>query len=500
MQEREREVVVGLRTRVLGEVDQRQHARAVARRAVVEDLRQPLGARPVADAQVERLRLVDVGAHKIGAAGAERQLGALQQAAGARADRVAQLRGATERGRGLQDGAALLRAQRHLLDRLRDDVVAPERGGGQVHGAAVGLVGEHARQRLVRGHPPLEPGRLVDRGPHERVAELDAGRGDGRQAGVDRRLEHRHGGRTAEQDPPGREDLGQAGGLVDGGDEQQRRGLLGHVAQTRGERLLEPGAERQRRVGAGRARRELDERERVPGSLRQQAGAQLRREVRRARVEQERRLAVAEAGQRVLLDAQLADLVVVAVAQREQHHHRVGVHAARDEGDRVARRTVEPVQVVGDRQHRLAVRRQQVERRQRDQERLRLAAFAEAERRLQGRSASGRQLADPAHDRAQQAVQAGVRDTGLRRDAGGAQHPHAALAGQRPRRLEQHRLADPGLAAERDRGAPLGQPAERGGQPPQLVVASDERRPLAVHGVRPPGHARSVSGRHESAA
>ncbi|GAA2642284.1 hypothetical protein GCM10010399_90250 [Dactylosporangium fulvum] len=70
---------------------------------------------------------------------------------------------------------------------------------------------------------------------------------------------------------------------------------------------------------------------------------------------------------------------------------------------------------------------------------------------------AGREAVGVGPQRVEQLVQGRVADARLELDAGDPQHPHPGVPGLRGGRVEQSRLADPGLAAQQQAAAsPLG--------------------------------------------
>ena len=144
----------------------------------------------------------------------------------------------------------------------------------------------------------------------------------------------------------------------------------------------------------------------------------------------------------------------VALAGAEQEHDALGVEPARHELQRVGRPGVEPVRVVDEAQHRplLGELGQQRQAGGVDEEALLAPAVREPERGPQRGGLRRGQAIDEAQRGAQQLLQRRERQLGLRLHPARAQHVHVARAGARV--LEQDRLADAGLAAQRERSAP----------------------------------------------
>ena len=166
----------------------------------------------------------------------------------------------------------------------------------------------------------------------------------------------------------------------------------------------------------------------------------------------------------------------LAVAQPEQQHDALGVEPPGGEQQRLARRLVEPLQVVGDRQHRLALGRRA--------SRLSTPA-ATAKRSVTGVASSasappiacactGGISARRSSSGESSSEQRGERQLGLRLDPARPQHAHAvgAVGGV----AQQRRLAHPCLAVDEQRGAaPLARRLDHAPEPGTLLVTSDQQ-------------------------
>ena len=188
--------------------------------------------------------------------------------------------------------------------------------------------------------------------------------------------------------------------------------------------------------------------------LREQALAHLRRGRRRGVRQQLGGRRVVEAADRVRRHVGRLEHADVALAGGEQQDDALGVEAAGDELQRVRRPGVEPVRVVDEAQHRplLGELGQQRQTGGVDEEALLPSAVRQPERGLQRGGLWRGQAVDEAQGGAQQLLERGERQLGLRFHPARGQHVHLARAGARV--LEQDRLADPGLAAQRQRAAP----------------------------------------------
>ena len=144
----------------------------------------------------------------------------------------------------------------------------------------------------------------------------------------------------------------------------------------------------------------------------------------------------------------------IALARAEEQRDALGVEPPRHELERIGRAGVEPVRIVDEAQDGalLGELGQQREAAGVDEEALLRTAVGESERRAQGDRLRARQPVEQPQRGTQQLVQGGERQLGLGLDATGAEHVHVARAGARV--LEQDRLADTRLAAQRERAAP----------------------------------------------
>ncbi len=115
----------------------------------------------------------------------------------------------------------------------------------------------------------------------------------------------------------------------------------------------------------------------------------------------------------------------LAVAQPEQQHDALGVEPPRGEQQRLARRVVEPLEVVGEREHRLALggRGEQAEHAGGDGEAVGDGRGLERERAAQRRRLHRRDLAAQVEQRREQLRQRRERQMRLRLDPARPQHP-----------------------------------------------------------------------------
>ena len=257
-------------------------------------------------------------------------------------------------------------------------------------------------------------------------------------------------------------DHGRALGVVGRGGEQREPRRRGQARDALVEHALQPARHRQRlrqrlvacELGGAQRGRQLDQRERVAVRLLEQALAHLRRR-RGGRVgEQLGGRRVVEPLDGVRRHVGRLEHADVALARAEQEHDALRVEAAGDELQGLRRAGVEPVRVVDEAQHRPLLG-QLGEQRQAagvDEEALLAAAVGEPERGAERRRLRRRQPVEISEPGPQQLVQRRERELGLGLHPARVEHVHVARAGARV--VEQDRLADARLAAQRQRAAP----------------------------------------------
>ena len=193
-----------------------------------------------------------------------------------------------------------------------------------------------------------------------------------------------------------------------------------------------------------------------------------------------------------------AGVDALAVAQAEQQHHALGVEAAGREQQRLARGLVEPLQVVGHRQHGLALGRggEQAQHAGGDREAIGDRRRLERQRAAQRLGLDRRDLAAQVEQRREQLGERRERQLGLRLDP--ARPQHAQPVGMVGEVAQQRRLAHAGLAVdEQGRAAPLPRRLDHAPEPSALLVTSDQQG-SAVYGcaeVSPNSSRNCVSSR-----
>jgi hypothetical protein len=178
--------------------------------------------------------------------------------------------GALQRGRSGREPGTAARVPRGHLECGGHGFVGTERGGREMPRALLGpgvpaRVGERAMRRPSLGRWS----RVVERRPHEGVAELEPGAHQPDEAGVLGSLQR---GTIEPQGAERASDDRQLAGGRDSGNEQRSTGLFGQCLSPPGERALDAHPGRQRlleRRDPGKLivrehARQLDQRERVP--------------------------------------------------------------------------------------------------------------------------------------------------------------------------------------------------------------------------------------------
>ncbi len=149
---------------------------------------------------------------------------------------------------------------------------------------------------------------------------------------------------------------------------------------------------------------------------------------------------------------------VMALAHGADQHARIAAQPAGQEREHVLGRLVEPLHVVGDQKHRTLRSDvgQQVQRGERDHERLWRRPVTHAERGGKRPGLGGGQPVHGAQYRSQQVVQAGVWQVSLRLDAGGRQHPQACRPAVVCGGPQQRGFPDTRITEHDDRRAAVG--------------------------------------------
>jgi hypothetical protein len=255
------------------------------------------------------------------------------------------------------------------------------------------------------------------------------------QSGGHRGLQGGHGHWLAGQRRGAGQDLRQVVRVVHRGDQDGVPGQRRQAGDPGGEGALQMCGQRECLRGGlqpgvgGRAdsQRQLDQGQRVAGRFAQdplgvrvtQAGGVPGQEVARGCLVQSAQIQFGQACG--------GEGDVMALAHGADQHARIVAQPAGQEREHGLGRLVEPLHVVGDQEHRTLRSDvgQQVQRGERDHERLWRRPVTHAERGGKRSGLGGGQPVHGAQYWSQQIVQAGVRQVSLRLDAGGRQHLQA---------------------------------------------------------------------------
>ena len=224
--------------------------------------------------------------------------------------------------------------------------------------------------------------------------------------------------------------------VICGRNQQRGASRAGQLERPLRERPLESRRERQRlrqrtdRVGSSRSKcsGQLDKREGVPLRLHEQPLAHARSEVRSMLIEKCGRRFLVQRLEPQLGKARLPERARPALADGGQQGDRLETYATRHERQHVRGRAVQPVGVLGDHQDGSACGRvrEQLQRRQCDEEQLGSGGGGLAEGRAQGLALWRRKLRHVGEQRLQKLVQARKRQLSFREHARRRQDDHAA--------------------------------------------------------------------------
>ena len=400
----------------------------------------------------ERLRLVEQRERALAEARRPRRLGGVEEQRSTSRLPLGEPRCALEGERRHRVGAARARPRRRLLEGGGGALVGAEGRHRQVPRAAIGVaVGKRVGERPVC-RPALVGRRLpVDGGTRERVAELRATAGHAHEPRLLRRRQVRHLEPERARRPLDRRDL--PGVARRDEHEQAPHGLIERFGAPR-ERTRDRVRHRQGRVDrrgaeARSVAAELDQRERVAA----RGGVHTVAERTRHRRQQRRGGLAVEPRERDRRQIRCVEQRGLALADREQRSDRLRQQAPQREQQRLGARGVEQVRVVDEQQRRrlLGVCREQAERRRSNREAVAGATGAQRERDLERRRLRRGDAREQPQRRAYQLEQRRERDACLGLDA--ARPQHAQSGGVLLGVTEQRRLADAGLADEREHRA-----------------------------------------------
>ena len=441
-------------------------------------------ARPLQLVQRQPLDLAQQRHDHVPLAELDGQRGSVQQTPAA-ARRPAELGGAGERGHRDRERTPVTGAISRLFELQSDVLVLARQQRGAMPGTAIGLVAQHAGERvmctLAIGHArALGHGRA-----NERMAELQRlrVRVDRDDPGLGRRddlIELQVGPGNHAACLKDRTDRGVLGGR---GDEQEDAGQVRQIRHSTGERALQPLRQRQR-VRAGQLQqaptgrgRELQDRERIARRFAQHLRAHRRRKLRRRPVEQLGRRGIVEPIEPMLRQPHITQNGLVPITDRDQQEDRVRLDPPGKERQHIGGRLIEPLSVVDQQQHGPLTShvREQIERPHRDPELLGHDIVSEPERSVERRVLKRRQRRHVSTHRTKQLMQTRIGQMRLGLHAGRGQQPHVAFVRRLCGLRQQSGLADPRLAAENQRLAARGDCGEQRREQAPFPVAADER-------------------------
>ena len=448
------------RIEAAGGIEQQRRSIAAAR-AGEHDLRaQPL--QPRALKLLQRAQLRHRQELERGVRGRRLELGLRsgQRPSTARGRIRGQLCRSLEKGGRRRDAATGRRPPRRTLELRGDVLIRSVRRVRAMPRPAVGVairVG-HIGQRPMDLLPFRRGRRTVGRRADERVPEPDAR--------IDLEQSLCRGGRCRLD--PDAELLGCAPHerrVADGlgrGREQEPPGLRWEGLEPPPEALLDAARHRHglgHPVAAGELcgrhrARQLQQRERVAARLGDDAAPHPLIEVDVGRgLEQRARIGIGQAPHRHVRQSRKLALVA-DLADREDHGDRLGLQTARDERQRLRRRTVEPLRVVDDAQQRPVPRRlgAQAEHCEADEESIGWVAGAEAEGGAQRFALGAGQRIKVVQQRRAELLQPGVGELHL--GLGARRSDDVAPGCLVHQILQQRGLADPGFPAQHEHRAP----------------------------------------------
>ena len=403
-------------------------------------------------------------------------LGGAQKPRATRATIGAQGGRPLERGNRYRQRAAPDRTFGRGVEERGDRLVGRVGRGRAMPGRAID-VAHDARQRVVGGTLFLHRRPLLDRRPDERMAEAKRGAVDLDESRVDRRRDRRcrNAGRS--------HDLRDPVAIVERGDQQEPLRVGRKIIRARRKRALEARVEREDVARAPRRKRRhrgsSRRARRARGGSRQPPGGSGPAPTGRVPARVSTPCPARRVAQRLksqLVDAGRIERRFLALAKPHHHRERIGVEAAGDEGERIGRWAVEPLDVVGDNQDRRADGRvrQQRERCEGDEERVLGRSLDEAERHAERRVLWLRQRLESAQDGSKQLVETGERQVCLGPDAGRLEDSHTPGPGQHDGPFQERRLADPRIAADQQRSAAGRRLGDEGGDDLQLPVPAED--------------------------
>ena len=368
------------------------------------------------------------------------------------------------------------------LERGRDGLVGPRRAGGELPGALRVVLRQGCGNGAMRGAARHDAGAVIGGGAQERMPERHLAGGERDDPGAlcvlqRRRVEAGRAQRTEHDVAAAR--------LGRGRDQQRAARIVGQPVEPAREHALERRAGRQRPFDRGASfelvtaqqRGYLQQRERVAaGRVEHAAGHELGHRVVASRLQQlERALRRQRPGLELLEPGRHVSVGSVS----QQHGDAVGPEPARGEAQRLERRLVEPLHLVGHAQHRplLGREREQAEQRGADRQPGLRRRRLELQRARERRRLSGRQPVAQREHRLAQLRQA--------RERQAAPRPRARACAARScrRRARSRRPAAPSCRSRAGRGprARRCRPLERCSSA-RSTRSSSASRPISTSG------------------
>ncbi len=378
--------------------------------------------------------------------------------------------------------AALQRGAMIRFEVVRDIVVGSRDCVGAVPRAAKRIVGQDVGQRGVGGVSARERPRIAER-RSERVDDRTARAGRpaarGRPAGglerVDLGLgasEHRRRG----------EDLRQVVERIDRGDQDRVTCFRRKLGQATRERPLEASSQRECRLrsteasDACQARGSSTSASGLPSAASQDLVEICSAEADTGCFEHLAGRGLAEFGDVELVETGRVKRPGEAAPRCPDDDDRIATHPTCHERERGLRRSVEPLHVVDPHTERPGRRelREQVQRRERDQERLRSRTDHDPQRLGQRIALRGWQSVEAVQGGTEKVIQPCIRKRGLRLHAGRPQNEEAGGAGVISGCSQQRRLPDAGVADHQEGAAMLDRAVDQAVEPIKLDFSPDD--------------------------
>jgi hypothetical protein len=225
--------------------------------------------------------------------------------------------------------------------------------------------------------------------------------------------------------------------------------------------------------------RELDQGQGVSDRLVENAPLQIRRQLRGPSLEEAVGFFFAQAAERELRKPGTGDVTRQTCPDGEPHQCRLHLESARNEPEHHSRRSIEPLCVVDDEEHRPVRRDVGHEPQRGEADQIDVGdGFArnQGERHLEGVPLKLGEPVEPVEERQQQLVQPGEGQARLGLHRSGPEHAHPLPTCPCRRRCQQGRLADTRVPANHERTAAAVNPVDEAREPRQLLLSADQDR------------------------